>query len=101
MTELQNPELPPLPELDTRSFAYSGRSVDYINGYEAGYESAAEQMRSYGELCARLAREAERERAAKVAEGFATCGCGGAHGRCMEDDAPLAIASAIRKTEGK
>ena len=36
------------------------------------------------------------EHAAGVAQGFATCECGGIHGRCVEDDAPLAIAAAIR-----
>ena len=36
------------------------------------------------------------EAAAKVAEGFATCPCNGEHGRCNENDAPRAIAQAIR-----
>ena len=36
------------------------------------------------------------EAAAKVADAEATCGCGGAYGRCNIDDAPLAIAAAIR-----
>lgn len=47
---------PPLPEPDTASLAYSGHSVDYINGYERGYESAADQLRERDrqivEMCA-------------------------------------------------
>jgi hypothetical protein len=63
------PMLPPmtevtLPEPDTVSLAYSGRSPDYINGYEAGYEKAADQLREY----ARQAVLMERERCAKVCE---------------------------------
>jgi hypothetical protein len=49
-----------LPPPDTASMAYSGRSVDYINGYEAGYEAAADQVRA--------AILAERERCAGVCE---------------------------------
>jgi hypothetical protein len=49
-----------LPEPDTSGLAWSGRSVDYINGYEAGYEAAAEKVRA--------AVLAERERCAKVCE---------------------------------
>jgi hypothetical protein len=59
--EVRLPELPPV---DTASLAHSGRDVDYINGYEAGYESAIEQMQAY----ARAAVLMERERAAKVCE---------------------------------
>jgi hypothetical protein len=38
-------DLPPLPEPDTISLAMSGRSVDYINGYERGFESCRDQLR--------------------------------------------------------
>jgi len=38
----------------------------------------------------------ERERCARVAASYATCGCNGKHGRCTEDDGPLSIAAAIR-----
>ena len=56
---------------------------------------------------AMLAYAAEREaaaydRAAEVARGYATCGCGGKHGPCVADDAPLAIADDILSLkEGK
>lgn len=33
-----------LPPPDTASLALSGRSVDYINGYEAGYERASDVL---------------------------------------------------------
>lgn len=39
---------------------------------------------------------AERERCARIAEDFATCGCKNEHGPCMIDDGPLEIAAAIR-----
>ncbi len=59
---MSNIELPPLPEPDTRSLALSGRCVDYITGYEHGYESAAEDMRDYARAYALACVEAERER---------------------------------------
>jgi hypothetical protein len=40
--------------------------------------------------------DAMREECAKIAESHAVCGCKGAEGRCMIDDAPLAIAEEIR-----
>lgn len=49
-----------LPAPDTSSLAYSGLSVDYINGYERGYEAAADLVRQVVLL--------ERERCAKVCE---------------------------------
>lgn len=49
-----------LPQPDTASLARSGRSVDYIDGYEAGYEAAAEQVRQ--------AVMAERARCATLAD---------------------------------
>lgn len=42
-----------------------------------------------------LVREA-LERAAQIAESYATCGCEGKHGACMVDDVPKAIADEIR-----
>lgn len=60
-------DLPKLPEADTASLAYSGRSVDYINGYESGRESSADQMRAYGLACYRAGVEAERERCFQIA----------------------------------
>jgi hypothetical protein len=48
---------------------------------------------AYGAACFR----AGMERAAVIATGFATCGRNGKHGRCNEDDPPLAIAAAIRQ----
>lgn len=53
-----------LPEPDTASLAMSGLSVDYINGYERGYEDAAEQVRQAVML--------ERERCARVCEELAS-----------------------------
>jgi hypothetical protein len=55
-----------LPEPDTASLAYSGRSTDYINGYEAGYEAAASQLRQ----AVQEAVEAERRRCAELCEGL-------------------------------
>ena len=57
-------DLPPLPEVDTASMAWDGRSVDYINGYENGFESAQEKMQDY----ALLAVAQERERNAKLCD---------------------------------
>jgi hypothetical protein len=56
------PPLPALPPVDTSSLAWSGRSVDYINGYESGYESAADQMREYGQACYQAATLAAQAR---------------------------------------
>jgi hypothetical protein len=55
------PKLPELPEPDTRSLAYSGRDVEYIEGYESGFESALESMRSYGTACFEAGVKAGRE----------------------------------------
>lgn len=64
---------------------------DPANG--AGFELIPSAHTEAAEL---KARADALEEAAKVAEGEATCGCKCAHGRCMVDDAPLAIAAAIR-----
>jgi hypothetical protein len=53
--------LPELPEPATRSLAYSGRDVEYIEGYESGFESALECMRSYGTACFEAGVKAGRE----------------------------------------
>lgn len=53
-----------LPEPDTQSLAMSGRSVDYCNGYEKGWESACEATAAQVEA----AVLAERERCALVCE---------------------------------
>lgn len=42
-------------------------------------------------------REDQRERDAKVAESFATCGCNNDVGICLVDDPPKGIAAAIRE----
>lgn len=62
------PKLPELPEPDTRSLAYSGRDVEYIEGYESGFESALESMRSYGTACFEAGVRQERERALDLYE---------------------------------
>jgi hypothetical protein len=60
-------ELPPLRQPDTASLSYSGRSVEWISGYERGFEAAADQMQEY----ARLAIKGERERCARLVESLA------------------------------
>jgi hypothetical protein len=66
MSEREPPTLPELPEPDTRSLAYSGRDVEYIEGYESGFESALESMRSYGTACFEAGVKAGREAAAAM-----------------------------------
>lgn len=70
-----------LPPPDTASLAYS-RSMDYIDGYESGYEAAANQLRA----AVAQARAEELERCARIAKEM-----------CERFASPDAIAAAIRK----
>jgi hypothetical protein len=75
-------------ESDPMPDEWEGEEPVEVQGFYSG-----DQMREYGRQC----YAAGMELAAQIATGFATCGCNGAHGRCNEDDPPLAIAVAIRE----
>lgn len=70
------------------SEAFAESQANSVTLSQAWWESADAAITALWPLFA--------EHAAGVAQGFATCGCGGIRGRCVEDDAPLAIAAAIR-----
>ncbi len=87
MTDAVDVALPPMPEPEGGKLRY-----DHTGSLLPEPSFSADQVRAY----AIQAVMAERDRCAKIAASYATCGCNGKHGRCTEDDGPLSIAAAIR-----
>ena len=70
-------EYPALPAPDTVSLAQSGRSVEYVDGYEAGFSSATDKFDTYAdpllheiERLDRVAKLMQSMRDAEISEGF-------------------------------
>ena len=57
-----------MPEADTQSIAIAGRNAHYIDGYEAGFQTALSQLRAERIKAYDLGRQEALEDAAKAAD---------------------------------